>query len=73
MTVLDTAQMSLQTPQSPLAVARDERGVITLTLNDPGRFNALGSEMLVALPRKQIGILVGVAVIVINGYRILAG
>ena len=49
MTVLDTAQMSLQTPQSPLAVARDERGVITLTLNDPGRFNALGSEMLVAL------------------------
>jgi hypothetical protein len=28
---------------------------------------------VVALPRKQIGILVGVAVIVINGYRILAG
>ena len=49
MTVLDTAQMPLQTPPSPLAVVRDERGVVTLTLNDPGRFNALGSEMLVAL------------------------
>ena len=45
MTVLDTAQ----TPPSPLAVVRDGRGVVTLTLNDPGRFNALGSEMLVAL------------------------
>lgn len=29
-----------------LQVARDERGVVTLTLNDPARFNALGSEML---------------------------
>ncbi len=28
---------------------RDERGVVTLTLNDPGRFNALGSEMLAQL------------------------
>ena len=32
-----------------LQVARDARGVVTLTLNDPARFNALGSEMLVAL------------------------
>lgn len=28
---------------------RDARGVVTLTLNDPKRFNALGSEMLAAL------------------------
>lgn len=28
---------------------RDARGVVNLTLNDPKRFNALGSEMLVAL------------------------
>ncbi len=28
---------------------RDARGVVTLTLNDPARFNALGSEMLQAL------------------------
>ena len=33
----------------PLGVARDTRGVVTLTLNDPARFNALGSEMLAAL------------------------
>ncbi len=29
-----------------LDIARDARGVVTLTLNDPKRFNALGSEML---------------------------
>lgn len=29
-----------------LLVDQDERGLVTLTLNDPGRFNALGSEML---------------------------
>lgn len=29
----------------------DARGVVTLTLNDPARFNALGSEMLSALQR----------------------
>ena len=34
---------------TPLSVARDARGVVTLTLNDPARFNALGSEMLTAL------------------------
>jgi enoyl-CoA hydratase/carnithine racemase len=32
-----------------LQIARDTRGVVTLTLNDPARFNALGSEMLTAL------------------------
>ena len=32
-----------------LQVERDARGVVTLTLNDPKRFNALGHEMLVAL------------------------
>jgi enoyl-CoA hydratase/carnithine racemase len=32
-----------------LQVARDTRGVVTLTLNDPARFNALGSEMLTLL------------------------
>ena len=32
-----------------LRVDRDARGVATLTLNDPARFNALGSEMLAAL------------------------
>jgi len=30
-------------------LSRDARGVATLTLNDPARFNALGSEMLAAL------------------------
>lgn len=32
-----------------LKFTRDARGVVTLTLNDPSRFNALGSEMLSAL------------------------
>lgn len=35
--------------ETPLRVARDARGVVTLTLNDPARFNALGSGMLTAL------------------------
>ncbi|WP_428002033.1 enoyl-CoA hydratase [Acidovorax sp.] len=35
--------------QQPLRAERDARGVVTLTLNDPARFNALGSEMLTAL------------------------
>ena len=34
---------------APLHVQRDARGVVTLTLNDPARFNALGGEMLAAL------------------------
>ena len=33
----------------------------------------IAARIVVVLPRKQIGILVGVAVIVINGYRILLG
>ena len=32
-----------------LKVQRDARGVVTLTLNDAARFNALGTEMLAAL------------------------
>lgn len=32
-----------------LLQTQDARGVVTLTLNDPARFNALGSEMLQAL------------------------
>ncbi len=34
---------------SLVLLARDARGVYTLTLNDPSRFNALGEEMLTAL------------------------
>jgi len=33
----------------------------------------VAAKLVVVLPRKQIGILVGIAVIVINGYRILVG
>ncbi|GKS97643.1 enoyl-CoA hydratase [Acidovorax sp. SUPP2825] len=36
-------------PPNPLAVSRDARGVVTLTLDDPVRFNALGDGMLAAL------------------------
>ncbi|GKT01956.1 MULTISPECIES: enoyl-CoA hydratase [unclassified Acidovorax] len=36
-------------PPNPLAVSRDARGVVTLTLDDPARFNALGDGMLAAL------------------------
>ncbi|GKT16572.1 enoyl-CoA hydratase [Acidovorax sp. SUPP2522] len=36
-------------PLNPLAVSRDARGVVTLTLDDPARFNALGDGMLAAL------------------------
>ncbi len=42
---LDTSRFS----EGPLRVQSDERGVVTLTLDDPGRFNALGHEMLAAL------------------------
>jgi len=35
----------------PLHVSRDPRGVVTLTLNRPGAFNALSEALLVALPR----------------------
>ncbi len=39
-----------------LHVARDARGVVTLTLNDPARFNALGHEMLAALQQALDGV-----------------
>ncbi|MBF5006443.1 enoyl-CoA hydratase [Diaphorobacter caeni] len=35
--------------EGPLRAERDSRGVVTLTLDDPKRFNALGHEMLAAL------------------------
>jgi enoyl-CoA hydratase/carnithine racemase len=35
--------------EQPLIEARDGRGVVTLTLNRPASFNALGEEMLAAL------------------------
>ncbi len=38
-----------------LQATRDTRGVLTLTLNDPARFNALGSEMLAALQQALDG------------------
>lgn len=41
--------MTISSTNSLLQVTRDTRGVVTLTLNDPTRFNALGSEMLTAL------------------------
>ena len=41
--------MTSSSTDSLLQVARDARGVVTLTLNDPSRFNALGTEMLAAL------------------------
>lgn len=41
---------------SLLQVARDARGVVTLTLNDPSRFNALGTEMLSALQQALDGV-----------------
>ena len=40
---------------TPLRVQRDARGVLTLTLNDAPRFNALGSEMLAALQQALDG------------------
>ncbi|WP_440110826.1 enoyl-CoA hydratase [Acidovorax sp. BL-A-41-H1] len=39
-----------------LQTARDNRGVVTLTLNDPARFNALGSDMLAALQQALDGV-----------------
>ena len=41
--------MTTTTLNDVLQVTRDARGVVTLTLNDPARFNALGGEMLSAL------------------------
>ncbi|MBW7833300.1 MAG: enoyl-CoA hydratase [Simplicispira suum] len=62
-------------PTSPVATSallhqqRDARGVATLTLNDPARFNALGSEMLAAL-QEALNMLAGdetVRVVVLAG------
>lgn len=39
-----------------LQTTRDTRGVVTLTLNDPVRFNALGSDMLAALQQALDGV-----------------
>ena len=45
--------------EAPLVLTtRDARGVVTLTLNDPKRFNALGHEMLAALQKEHTGELV---------------
>ena len=46
---LDTSPDTPTTADVPLRVQRDARGVLTLTLNDAPRFNALGSDMLAAL------------------------
>ena len=35
--------------EAPLLTRRDERGVVTLTLNRPASFNALSEEMIAAL------------------------
>lgn len=52
-----------------LLASRDARGVVTLTLNDPARFNALGADMLAAL-QQTLDALVGddgVRVVVLAG------
>jgi len=48
--------MTSSSTDSLLQVARDARGVVTLTLNDPSRFNALGTEMLSALQQALDGV-----------------
>lgn len=52
-----------------LLTSRDARGVVTLSLNDPARFNALGADMLAAL-QQTLDALVGddgVRVVVLAG------
>ena len=44
-----TSSPSTTAGGGPLRVQRDDRGVVTLTLDDAPRFNALGHEMLAAL------------------------
>ncbi|MDH4425675.1 MAG: enoyl-CoA hydratase [Acidovorax sp.] len=48
--------MTLTNPNELLQTTRDTRGVVTLTLNDPSRFNALGSDMLAALQQALDGV-----------------
>ena len=56
---------------------RDDRGVVTLTLNDPARFNALGDEMLAALHNALAALstdtTVRVVVLAANGRAFCAG
>jgi enoyl-CoA hydratase/carnithine racemase len=47
--------MTTSNSEQLLLATRDARGVVTLTLNDPARFNALGSEMLSALQQALDG------------------
>ena len=60
-----------------LLQSRDPRGVVTLTLNDPARFNALGAEMLQALQDALDAIAVDdsvrVVVLAANGKAFCAG
>ena len=63
--------------EGPLRAERDSRGVVTLTLDDPKRFNALGHEMLAALQKAFGGIAkdesVRVVVLAANGKAFCAG
>ncbi len=63
--------------EGPLRVACDARGVVTLTLDDPKRFNALGHEMLAALQQALAAIAadesVRVVVLAANGKAFCAG
>ena len=60
-----------------LLVQQDARGVVTLTLNDPARFNALGADMLAALQSALDAIArddnVRVVVLAANGKAFCAG
>jgi len=48
--------MSMSESVNLLQITKDAPGVVTLTLNDPARFNALGSEMLAALQETLNGL-----------------
>ncbi len=69
----DTASFS----EGPLRAERDPRGVVTLTLDDPKRFNALGHEMLAALQKALNTIAkdesVRVVILAANGKAFCAG
>jgi len=64
-------------PADVLLTTRDGRGVVTCTLNDPARFNALGGEMLAALEQALAAIAqddaVRVVVLAANGRAFCAG
>lgn len=69
--------MTLTNPNELLQTTRDTRGVVTLTLNDPSRFNALGSDMLAALQQALDGVAhdgtVRAVVLAANGKAFCAG